>query len=247
MTTNVRDSLAHVMAVDSRWSIDLQPYGITKLLYLDESNYQKLIVMGSGLFMFAGSSKLIDSWKFAIGLANHFPNAVNWSDMPTTGLAVCAVERQSGRVRFDMNHTINELNASFAGSGAIHAASCWIQNQDAIRAVDTAKNHDIFTGGQVRYYRLTNGENNIGEDGPLSGLNKMLAEKGFVMDTKTKFTPAKTIQEAVQNDAVLKSVVDEVAKGNISATAPHEHMNKVWTEEEKRRLFGAMEYFYPKS
>ncbi len=99
---------------------------------------------------------------------------------------------------------------------------------------------------EVRYYHLRSGDHNIGEDGPLAGLNRMLVQKGFVMNINESVAEVKPIQEVVQSDPVIRSIVDEVAKGNINATAPHEHMNKVWTEEEKQRLFAAMEFFYPK-
>lgn len=246
MTTNVRDSISHVLAADSRWSVDLTRYGVQKIIFIDENSYQKLIQIGSGLFMFAGDGKLIDSWKFAIGLANQFPNAVNWSNMPTTGLAVCAVDRLSGNVMFDMNHSINDKSVSFAGSGASFAAKCWKINRNAILAVNTAKESDVFSGGEVKYYQVSDGQNNIGLDGPLSGLNKVLGEKGFVMDVNLNST-AQPISEAAQNDPFIRSIASEIAKGNINATAPHEHMNKVWTEDEKKELFTAMEFFFPKS
>lgn len=247
VTTNVRDSLAHVLAADSRWSIDLTQYGIDKLLYVDDIDYQKIVAVGRGVFMFAGNSKLIDNWKFAIALADNFPSAVNWSNMPTTGLAVCGVERITGRVEIDLNQTISDAYASFAGSGAAYAIKCWLHNKDATRAVATAKGSDLYSGGEVRYYSLPGGENNIGLDGPLSALNSSFMEKGYVMNISDQQKAVQPIREAVLNDAELRAVMAEVSQGNITATAPHQHMNRVLSVEEKSKLVKSMEFFFPKT
>ena len=248
MTTNVRDSIHHVLAADSRWSIDLQPFGINSVLYVDDVDYQKIIAIGSGAFLFAGNSKLISDWKNAIALAYRYPNAVQWDAMPTTGLAVCGVERTTGRVMIEINQSYRQDACSFAGSGAHPASICWSQNQDAERAVETARAADIYTGGQVRYYRLTQGASNAGVDRPLSTLNASFLQKGYVMHIhQPTYSQPTPISEAVTSDPALRSVMDEVAKGNITATAPHLHMNRIWSTEEKQELVKAMEFFFPKS
>lgn len=246
MTTNVRDSVSHTLAADSRWSIDLTQHSLPYVLYVDDADYQKLISFGRGVFMFAGDSKLIDSWKFAIGLAANFPNAVNWDNMPTTGLAVTAVDVVTGAVLIDMNPTHSEPTCAFAGTGATHARQCWQANRNAEMAVETAKKSDIYSGGTVRYYRIATGEHNIGDDRPLSTLNASLAKRGYAMKMENTVTSV-PISEAVKADPMLKSVIDEVSKGNINATAPHSNMDRIWTEGEKRTLVGAMEHFFPKS
>lgn len=247
MTTNVRDSINHVIAADSRWSIQLQSFGIDAMLYVDDVDYQKILAFGRGVFMFAGNSKLISDWKNAIALADSFPNAVNWGNMPTTGLAVCGVDRTNGRVVAEMNQSISDPISSFAGSGAQPASVCWKSNRDAERAVDTAKTADVYSGGQVRYYRLPTGETNTGYDKPLSYLNASFLEKGYIMNLNQNSQNSTPIRDAVQHDPVLRSVMDEVAKGNITATAPHQHMHRIWSLEEKAKLVDAMEYFFPKN
>lgn len=198
--------------------------------------------------MFAGDSRLIDSWKFAIALAESYPNAVQWGNMPTTGLAVCGVERSTGKVVIEINQSLQGDSCSFAGSGAQYAAICWQNNQDAERAVETAKTIDLYSGGQVRYYRLATGETNTGYDKPLKTLNASFIEKGYVMNmNQTTSNNPMPIRDAVQHNDVLRSVMEEVSKGNITATAPHQHMHRIWTSDEKKKLVDAMEYFFPKN
>lgn len=245
MTTNVRDSISHVLAADSRWSVTVSLDETDTVLFVDDADYQKILSFRDGVFMFAGDSQKIDNWKFAMALANNYPAAVNWESLPTTGLTISCVEKLSGNVRFEINHSISLDACSFAGSGASHAANCWAINRDAVTAVCTAISQDLYSGGEVRYYRLLTDENNIGIDRSLSALGTALAERGSVMNTATRNQPI-PIQEAVKNDHRLRAVVDDIAKGKITATAPHSNMNRIWSSDEKTRLVKAMEHFFPK-
>lgn len=245
MTTNVRDSVSNVLAADSRWSVTVHLDDADIILFVDDADYQKILAFRAGVFMFAGDSQKIDNWKFAMALANNFPAAVNWESLPTTGLTISCVERVTGDVRFEINHSISLADCSFAGSGASYAADCWSSNRNAIMAVSTAISMDLYSGGVVRYYRLSNDRNNIGIDRSLSALGAALVERGFVMNTATK-NQAISIKEALKTDERLRKVADDIATGKVTPTAPHDNMDRVWSTDEKARLVDAMEHFFPK-
>jgi len=246
MTTNVRDSLSHVMAADSRWSVPLAPFGLEKILYVDEADYQKIITFGNSVFMFAGLCSSIDAWKYAIALASYSAKSVDWATLPRTGLCISVVEMQTGNVLFEINHPISYPQCSFAGSGADFAVGCWSINRDAIRAVNTAKASDIYSGGVVRYHRHLTGENNFGFDKSLRELIAKFSERGYIVNTATHNDPV-PISEAIKQEPILRSVLQQMAQGNISPSAPFDGMEKPWSEDDSKKLVSTMERIFPKS
>ena len=62
MTTNVFDGPVGLVATDSRWSIQRGRW----LIYLDDTNFDKIELTDAAAFMFAGSAVLIEKWKLWI-------------------------------------------------------------------------------------------------------------------------------------------------------------------------------------
>jgi hypothetical protein len=244
MTTNVRDSIEQVFAADSRWSINLQDHGLPWILFADDAPYQKIIMAAGAAFMFAGDSRAIDLWKSAAKVANEYPDAIEWSQIPLDGIAVSVANIGTCEVVFEYGHAINGTIASFAGSGAQLAMKCWAVNRQAERAVKTASASDRFTGGEARYCRLTTGNTNFGPDKALSDLNTHILDEGLAMNIRPTGDNVMSIRQAARQDDRLAAVLPQVHSGKISAIAPHEGMHKKATHAEQQSMAKSMNQLF---
>jgi hypothetical protein len=243
MTTNVRDSLGGAVATDSRWSADLRQIGLPYILLLDDAGYEKIVVQGSVVFMFAGLCRVIDVWKHSIKLASYSPGEVDWGTLPVDGMAISSIAVGSGEIYYEFGHEIRIDDASFAGTGSFPACACWKVNKDSERAVRSAMELDPLTGGAVRSFNFLSGKNNLVTDTPLFGMQNQFLTRSIVMNPNTQ--ERIPVGEALAKDDGLRAALDMVKTGKLSAQAPCDAVYNTWPQKEKSKLVQAMKRIFP--
>lgn len=244
MTTNVYDKNAGLLTSDSRWSFKLISDGAVKstiaLLYVDDTDFDKIEPQPDYSYIFAGPSDLISRWK-------------TWINSPTRNVeqhpgfandfALCIIETATGEVMDEHGQRIKDNHYRFAGTGATAAHSCWMSNKCAKRAVDSAKVRDYFSGGTVKYLRLSDQDHNLNVSGKIESINKRTLQKGMVMYISGN-QGAIPIDQASANDPRIKELADKIAKGDVSAEAPCGLDTVVWTESDVQRLDSTLKRLY---
>ncbi|KWO62589.1 hypothetical protein [Burkholderia territorii] len=225
---------AKLLTSDSRWSIEL---GTTKIAFVDDAGFDKIEIVGDHAFLFAGDSMGIDLWKKYIhgGGGPNIP--------PLDGIALFALNVVSQDIVISYGQDIalpnaSELMASFAGSGARHAAKCWEVNRCGRRAIDTAKSLDIYTGGTTRFVDIATRENNLLNDIDVTHLGKQFLDKGMIMYLKAQ--TIRPIAAAAADDQEVKDLCDKIAQGSISLSAPCDAMLMKPTKEDEERVRAGM-------
>ena len=245
MTTNVRDSFKGVLASDSRWTWSAVVDGQQIQTHLDDTGYEKIIAAHSHVFMFAGDAVVIDEWKKAIKSASYTASQPQWGNLPVNGMAISVVQSPSGDVLFESGHDITVSGISFAGTGSYAAARCWRQNLCAVKAVESAKSSDKFTGGTVRFKNVLTDEGNLVMDSDLDSLAKQFF--GSATMTLNNVTQTNVFGDVVQannvaaNDEALRKALRESFAAGQGPTAPCDAVFHVWPSEEKAKLVQAME------
>lgn len=236
MTTNVYDGFSGVMATDSRWSRILP----NAFIFVDESNFEKIMIAGKLSFMFAGDMKMIYDWK------DWGKNSPKISNMPLVNenIAVCIVDSETNVIIYEYGQEVRN-NARFAGSGYTHALSCWETNKSAIRAVETAKVFDFRSGGAVKYFDFINKKHNISEGSSLSydDAMKQMKERGKVMI----FSPnnQSTVVDLKDcTDPMVQGFVSDVAAGNATLEAPFTAAAS-WSPDDAQKLKQALSSYFP--
>lgn len=237
MTTNVTDLKAGKMACESRWSVSKPDF----VLYIDNTGFDKIVLHGRSALMFAGNGRLIQEWKDWL----HSKPANSKGHPPVNGVAVCIANMTSSVVMFDRGQDIKRPSeeapvALFAGSGAYHAHTCWTVNADALKAVESAKNVDLFSGGDVKHVIFACGSHNVGNTATIDDVHQMLVMKGTVMYHKNPKVGSPVL-EAAANDKELQKVVDAITSGALSADAPCDSMYSAWSAQEVRALETALD------
>lgn len=234
MTTNVFDGIQGIAGTDSRWSVELD-YAI---FYVDDAGFEKIVVRDDAVFLFAGNSAVIQQWKDYLAGQRYSHSA---SEPPLAGIALLIVNAVTKEIIYGygqditLNGADQKAVASFAGSGGRRAAQCWIQNMCAKRAIDTAKQVDVFSGGETKFFELTSKTGNLIEDVGLQGLGKAFKEKGMVMYLAQLDKPM-SIQEAQALDPRVAEFAQQVASGQVPLNAPCDAMYNTPTAEDKAEL-----------
>lgn len=233
MTTNVFDGPVGLVATDSRWSIQRGRW----LIYLDDTNFDKIELTDAAAFMFAGSAVLIEKWK--LWIRSNPPDA---SGMPELqGISINGFDIKTKQVGYSEGISIKHEGSVFAGSGARHAVQCWTTNRDARRAVETAKAFDVATGGEVKFVDFTTGEKKLGgtvfAPASVAEIDQALAKRGLIMDITAKGNPIPfKISDLAAAQGEVKEIQEQIAAGKLSAQAPCDAMYSDWTAEETSRL-----------
>ena len=248
MTTNVRDSLAKKFVADSRWSVDLRPHQ-NAILYIDDAAYGKILKTTSLAYMFAGSSQVIDQWKSNIAKAEQNRQHSDWRGLDVNGMAVSIVSLSDSLVVYEYGHQIRlpdptASEASFAGTGSYHASSCWKNNRDPVRAVETAKKIDIFTGGSINYLDFLTGQHNLAPDISLKDLRHRLTTKGMVMNLDTNTISQAAALQSAKEQAQMEAILAKIRSGQIPPIAPCDAVHNKWSAEEHDKLIAVMEKQY---
>ncbi len=238
MTTNVYDKNALKAGTDSRWSFNTD-YAV---FYVDDSGFEKIVNTPNGVFLFAGDSQVIQAWKEYL-----FDDSVKAGndDPGLKGIAMLMVDKTDGSVIFEHGQDIQaagphgEMVASFAGSGARHAAGCWLRNNCAVRSVDTAKLMDPYSGGETKFFELATQTGNLTQDVGLKGLNAAFMERGMVMYLTSGQNPV-SIKDAAAQDDRVKNLVEQVAHGSVTLSAPCDAQYMQPTAADTERLRSAL-------
>ena len=234
MTTNVYDGALGIAGTDSRWSVE-RDYAI---FYVDDTGFEKIFVRDDAVFLFAGNSHVIQEWKNY--LAGQRYSHVT-TEPPLEGIALLIVNSVSKEIIYGYGQDITIPGngmlpvASFAGSGGRCAASCWIRNRCAKRAIDTAKQLDLFSGGETKFFELTSNACNLSEDVGLQGLREAFKERGMVMFLAQQDKPM-SIQDAQAIDPRVAEFAQQVASGQAQLSAPCDAMYNIPSEEDKAEL-----------
>lgn len=237
MTTTVYDQKSGYVACDSRWSI-LGDFGV---LYVDDAPFQKIEVVNGVVFVFAGRAPVIDAWKkYLRSLAKG-----ETSEAPTLeGVALLAAKLGGGELLDHYQQDILlpspvEPTTSFAGTGASHAARCWVSNQCAKRAVQSAMLYDLYSGGEVRHVELMSGNSNLITCEGIESLDQAFLEQGMVMLTRNDQAKGPMpFKVAAELDSELKELYGKVANGSMRAEiqAPCDAVFNKPLPEDKARI-----------
>lgn len=233
MTTNVLDLRNDTASTDSRWSISIDD----KIIFVDDSGFDKILEKNRFLLVFAGNSVLIQQFK---DWAKSDGEIARPTDEEIDGeVAITITDMDSGLVVFEATQKHPLEDARFAGTGATYAMMCWNANQCAKTAVSTAIQFDAYSGGEVKYYHFS-GDNNISPDGRSDDIVMAILERGAVMykHNGMRTTP---ISEAAKVDPTVKAVIDRISSGTLQPCAPFPEMNIPWTPDDHRRLGRALD------
>ena len=129
----------------------------------------------------------------------------------------------------------------FAGSGKTHAVHCFVSNKDARRAVETAKQMDHCSGGEVKFFDFESKDHNLYPQNEINinQVDSMIAERGQVMTLNTNSTIPFPLKAVSANDSEIAAIKEEIRAGKLSADAPCDGMHQKWSDQEKAELKSA--------
>lgn len=266
MTTNVRDKASQTLATDSRWTFTFTHNGEQKRVYVDDAPYHKLLkVDATGMsmslvFMFAGDASVIDGWKESIRCARKGVVFTPFEQLPVDGMNVAVASSSASDLLYQFGHEISvEDQANFAGSGSYAAAESWRSDRCAVKAIESAKQTDAFTGGQVRFINLATGENNLVDDQVdlaelTNWFRSTVARQGELTMDAIQTVIAKTVRpanektmdvpDAVSTQTLLESFDQAVANG-AAPKAPCDAQFRPWPANERARFVELMGNLFP--
>lgn len=188
MTTNVMDKKNNRVTSDTRWSLEsVEGY----VVYLDDTGFSKIAYDDHSVMICAGNARLIAAWK------NWYASDVTVPQPPTKlvfpdgtehVILMSLILKDGFRTRFSSGYSEEYRDdAKFSGTGSEAAKDCYSINGCSTKCVESAKNQDPFTGGEVQYVNFSTNETNVGPDTvTLEQMIDQLQPRGFAMDKKTK-------------------------------------------------------------
>ncbi|MBI6925732.1 hypothetical protein Q9323_03345 [Pseudomonas fulva] len=242
MTTNVYDGTKRLLSSDSRWS-SKHPSG-DFIIFVDDVGFDKIEVASGHAFLFAGYASTISDWK---AFLKSKPSS-SQGHPSLDGIALLITNVATGQIVDHVGQDIQIANAdqsvtSFAGSGSSHAADCWTVNGCAKTAVESAKNFDLFSGGSVRYLELNTLDNNLLNITNYDELKKSFTAQGMVMYTANSHKQV-PVNEAALTDVRVGELCNEIARGQISPSAPCDAMHHRATAAEKQRISATLDKIF---
>lgn len=237
MTTNVFDGIQGVIATDSRWSV---LWG-RRLIYVDDSRFEKIERFRDFAFMFAGKGSIIQLWKNWIRSA-----PPDMTGMPQCdGISVCIVNVDTKKVVFSERQDIVKDGAYFSGTGSRYAYLCWEKNRNPQKSVESAKSVDVFTGGEVKYLDMNDGSHNlhaVTEDVTIEMVSKAIESRGMVMEiaSASKQAAPFKLSDIAAHEAELQEIKELISNGSLSPEAPCDGMHSEWSRDDKERLKEAL-------
>jgi hypothetical protein len=158
------------------------------------------------------------------------------------------VDKSNNKVLFDAGEKkalFCELSSVmlsvFAGSGDIHAASCWSLNRCVNTAIESASMLDYFTSSVVRYVDFTNGNSNISKmDYNYSSIVNAIMDRGFIMNL-SESTAANDVGTPLNQHQIKDEINTLFTTGNAVASAPVPGMSTFkWSDKNKEKLVSAI-------
>ncbi|MHB9835134.1 hypothetical protein Q8F57_009875 [Paraburkholderia terrae] len=231
MTTTFYDMDAGILASDSRWSAVL----CERVVFLDDTGFDKIEIAKGHAFLFAGDAKRIQEWKSWM----HLADVASQPEPEKSGIALLVVECATGVVKFAFGYQSEVERTLYAGSGGLYASRCWIGNKCAQKAVRTASSFDLLSGGDGKFLELATQKHNLMNTTSVDELHKNFIEKGTVMYAHTDLMVS--VKAAAANDPIVQTLVDKIASGQLSVSAPCAAMHQEWTDADKSRLSDALD------
>ncbi|WP_215747866.1 hypothetical protein [Gluconobacter sp. P1C6_b] len=177
MTTIVIDLNSKIIAADSRTSAD----GCDNdefLIFIDDRNEDKIIYLKKyGLiFCCAGHGPTDISWKkWLRNETECFPayppkkkKTVDGITSEYIGAIIAVIDLNKLECKIILgderliNYSINN-DAIFIGTGRRFAQEEWEESYDAIKSIKFASEKDIKTGGEIKYFKFDNYDNNLSQ------------------------------------------------------------------------------------
>lgn len=243
MTTNAFDRVKLMVTSDSRWSIPFpNAHNPTHVIYVDDTNFEKISTSDRATLVFAGDGLLIDEWKTWFKKPNFLalPRTDRVQDNILYDISICVVVNKTGRISYDSGSCLmHNESARFAGSGAFRARDCFAHNACAIKAIDTAgaPDADPYTGGTTQYLELHTGVTNLTRmESTLQDAEHELDTRGQVMELSNgKVTSLKEFL-ASRTDAE-----QALHASGVHLSAPTGQQSRKWTVSEKEALRVALQ------
>lgn len=244
MTTNVFDRTRLMVTSDSRWSCYWPDYpNRTHLIFVDDTDFEKISTSGTATLVFAGDGLLIDEWKTWFKGPNPdfsaLPRTHRMDGMVLHDISICVVVNLTGKIAYDSGECLlHNDRARFAGSGAHRARACFIENDCAVKAVDTAgaPDADPCTGGTTQYLELHTGVTNLMRtESTLQDAEQELDKRGQVMELSSRKVTSLKEFNASKTEAQQASLAS-----GVNLSAPTGHQSRMWTESETEALRQAL-------
>lgn len=241
MTTNVYASNEGLLSSDSRWSCREGNW----IIYVDDTDYDKIVSDDELGILFAGNMDVIDLWK------TWFSNRRKLSppQANTDLISMIIIDMKTGEVVFTPSYLLmstieNNIVAWYGGSGDVYAKDCWQVNQCAKKAVGTAIEKDLCSGGEVMFTSRIGLNSNVKNSASFQDVMASLKEKGFIMDSiglrvmRIKDAATDSANDHVDIDA--QQLANRVMSGQVSLSAPFVGMGQPWTQEKKNELVNVL-------
>lgn len=249
MTTTIYDIVNKQVASDTRWSAKVTlSDGNDYFVYVDDSGFDKIADRENTVLVLAGNGPLIAKWK------EWWYTSLDTSNLPETDIDgenvvnLMIVDKSNNKVLFDAGEKkalfceLSSLMLSvFAGSGDIHAASCWSLNRCVNTAIESASVLDYFTSSVVRYVDFTNGNTNISKmDYNYSSIVNAIMDRGFIMNL-SESTAANDVGTPLNQHQIKEEINALFTTGNAVASAPVPGMSTFkWSNKNKEKLITAI-------
>ena len=252
MTTTIYDVEAKLVCSDSRWSTFIaQEDGSTSILYIDNTNFDKVANIETAVLLLAGDAELIAQWKrwWHEDAQNKVPHPeLNLG--PDRNIVLTIISKPTNQILFDAGPKLTyycydeERNlAVFAGSGSKFAADHWGPVRCAIRSVEEAAENDPCTGGNVKFVEFDSNINNLSEPCyDKDEILKNIMDKGMIMEINTLQNGQNKIAIPLADHPNKDMIKNMVATGQVHAGAPTGNSTPYeWTSERKDKLQQAID------
>ena len=207
------------------------------LLYVDDAQFGKIARNQGHAFMFAGRGDVIQQWKDWVK-----SDPASDAGMPgINGISICIVQESDQKVKFEQTDIVNG-GAYFSGSGSKYAYLCWNQNRCPKKAVESAKEIDCYTGGEVKFLDMRSGCNNLHpviNEVTIQMVSNAIQTRGMVMKLATPGIDPRVpfkLSDLAANDVDLQRIQGMIAEGELVPEAPSNSMYNEWSEDEERKL-----------
>lgn len=250
MTTTIYDKLNKQVASDTRWSSRMTlSDGNQYLVYVDSCSFEKIANKPNTVLVLAGNGQLIAAWK------EWWYNSMDTKNLPPTDIDgknavnLMIVDKVNNDVLFDAGQKkavfctdTSSVLSVFAGSGDVHAASCWYANRCVKTAITTASNKDYFTSDIVKYVDFTSGKSNLGTpDYNYGSIVTEMLDRGLIMNM-TNSTAANDVGTPLNQHQIQQEVTNLFASGTAVASAPVPGISEFkWNDQNKAKLAIAIE------
>jgi hypothetical protein len=250
VTTTIYDRFNKQIASDTRWSARLTLSDKnTYLVYVDTCSFEKIADKENTALVLAGNGQLIAEWK------DWWYNSMDTNNLPVTDVAgqnevnLMIIDKINNEILFDAGQkkaifctdTSTALSI-FAGSGDVHAASCWHANRCVQTAITTASEKDYFTSNVIKYVDFTTGQSNLGKpDCSYANIISEMLDKGFIMNM-TNSTAANDVGTPISQHQINEEVKELLASGKAVASAPVPGLSEFkWNDANKQKLINAID------